>query len=124
MIDFSAFLALANAPLDGFAHLAEQEMRELNRLTDILLSIFEDQADLGRLVMMQDARDLLDGQLKSLGRAVLNGGGQVSADRAKAKAEGEYTKWDAVRKAERHRLADEGIAKLLAEAKALPRSRK
>lgn len=102
-------------------YLAEQEISELNRLTDILLSIFEDQADLGRLVMMQDARDLLDGQLKSLGRAVLSGGGQISTDKAKAKAEGEYTKWDAARRTERHRLADEGIAKLLAEAKALPR---
>lgn len=105
-------------------YLAEQEMRELNRLTDILLSIFEDQADLGRLVMMQDARDLLDGQLKSLGRAVLNDGGEVSADKARAKAEEEYTKWAALRKTERHRLADEGISKLLAEAKALPRTRK
>ncbi len=105
-------------------YLAAQEIRELNRLTDILPSIFEDQADFGRLVMMQDARDLLDGQLKSLGRAVLKDGGQVYADKAKAKAKGEYAKWDAVRKAERHRLADEGIAKLLAEAKALLRSRK
>ena len=105
-------------------YLAEQEIRELNRLTDILLSIFEDQADLGRLVTMQDARDLLDGQLKSLGRVVLKGGGQISSDTAKAKAEAEYTKWAALRKAERHRLADEGIAKLLSEAKALPRNRK
>lgn len=105
-------------------YFAEQELRELNRLTDILLSIFEDQADLGRLVTMQDARDLLDGQLKSLGRVVLNSGGQISSDTAKAKAEEEYTKWAALRKTERHRLADEGIAKLLAEAKALPRTRK
>ena len=99
-------------------------MRELNRLTDILLSIFEDQADLGRLVTMQDARDLLDGQLKSLGRVVLQGGGQISSGTAKAKAEEEYTQWATLRKIERHRLADEGIAKLLSEAKALPRTRK
>lgn len=99
-------------------------MRELNRLTDILLSIFEDQADLGRLVTMQDARTLLDTQLKNLGRAVLLDGGSVSAEKARAKAEEEYTKWAALRKTERHRLADEGIARLLAEAKALPRTRK
>lgn len=105
-------------------YFAEHELRELNRLTDILLSIFEDQADLGRLVTMQDARDLLDGQLKSLGRVVLNSGGQISSDTAKAKAEEEYTKWAALRKTERYRLADEGLAKLLAETKALPRTHK
>lgn len=82
------------------------------------------QATSGRLVTMQAARDLLDGQLKGLGRMVLDGVGKISADKAKAKAEGEYTKWDALRKADRHRLADESIAKLLAEAKALPRARK
>lgn len=105
-------------------YLAEREMRELNRLTDILLSIFEDQADLGRLVTMQDARTLLDIQLRSLGRAVLLDGRSISAEKARARAEDEYAKWAAVRKAERHRLAEESIVKLLAEAKALPRSRK
>ncbi len=39
--------------------LAEQEMKELNRLTTILLDIFEDQLDLGRIVMMQDAQNYL-----------------------------------------------------------------
>jgi hypothetical protein len=105
-------------------YLAEPEMRELNRLTDILLSIFEDQADMGRLVTMQNARDLLDGQLKGLGRVVLTDGGSVSADKAREKAEAEYSKWDAARKAERHRLADAAIAELAKAAKALPRSRK
>ena len=105
-------------------YLSETELRELNRLTDILLSIFEDQADLGRLVTMQDARDLLDGQLKGLGRVVLTDGGSVSADKAREKAEAEYGKWDAARKAERHSLADQGIAELAKAAKALSRTRK
>ncbi|WP_292898319.1 RhuM family protein [Nitratireductor sp.] len=49
-------------------YLAEAEIRELNRLTTILLDIFEDQADLGRLVVMEDATRLLDQQLEGLGR--------------------------------------------------------
>lgn len=44
--------------------LAEGEIRELNRLTTILLDIFEDQLDSGRLVVMQDAQALLDRQRK------------------------------------------------------------
>ncbi|WP_234901833.1 RhuM family protein [Agrobacterium rubi] len=36
-------------------YLAESEVKELNRLTTILLDIFEDQLDIGRLVVMQDA---------------------------------------------------------------------
>ena len=36
-------------------YLAEAEIKELNRLTNILLDIFEDQLDMGRLVVMQDA---------------------------------------------------------------------
>jgi hypothetical protein len=48
-------------------YLAEAEIRELNRLTTILLDIFEDQLELGRLLVMQDARALLDQQLHQLG---------------------------------------------------------
>jgi hypothetical protein len=70
-------------------YLAEPEIAELNRLTTILLDIFEDQLDLGRLVIMEDARRLLDQQLEQLGRAVLHGGGSVSASDAKGPKEGE-----------------------------------
>ncbi|MFC3691502.1 virulence RhuM family protein [Chenggangzhangella methanolivorans] len=44
-------------------YLAQQEIRELNRLTTILLDIFEDQLDLGRLVVMADATRLLEQRL-------------------------------------------------------------
>ena len=54
-------------------YLAEAELKELNRLTTILLDIFEDQLDLGRLVVMEDARKLLDGQLKNIGAGGLAG---------------------------------------------------
>lgn len=97
------------------------EIRELNRLTTILLDIFEDQLDLGRLVVMRDAQDLLDRQLGQLGRAVLRGGGIVKASDAKRKAQMEYEKFDEARKLERRREADEQIAALAREAKGLPR---
>lgn len=102
-------------------YLADAEIKELNRLTSILLDIFEDQLALGRLVMMEDARQLLDRQLQQLGRAVLNGGGSVSADQAKARAEAQYLAFDRQRKLERRREADAQIAELAAEAKGLPK---
>lgn len=102
-------------------YLAEAEIRELNRLTTILLDIFEDQADLGRLIVMNDATSLLERQFAGLGRAVLRHGGSVAADVAKRHAESEYAKFDAVRKAERHQQADQSIAELAREVKNLPR---
>ena len=102
-------------------YLAEAEIRELNRLTTILLDIFEDQLDLGRLVVMQDAQDLLDRQLQQLGRTVLRTGGQVSASDAKRRADEQYGKFDAQRKLERQQQAEERIAALAEEAKRLPR---
>lgn len=100
-------------------YLAEAEVKELNRLTTILLDIFEDQADIGRLVTMDDARTLLDRQLSSLGRAVLSGGGRVSADDARRFAEREYGDFDKRRKEARKGEADQRIAELTKEAKAL-----
>jgi hypothetical protein len=103
-------------------YLTELEIKELNRLTIILLDIFEDQLDLGRIIMMQDAQDLLDRQLSQLGRSILRSGGAVKATDAKRFAEGEYEKFDARRKIERQKQADEHIASLTASAKGLPKS--
>lgn len=105
-------------------YLAEPEIKELNRLTTILLDIFEDQLDMGRLVLMQDAQNLMDQQLQQLGRVVLRNGGRVSASNAKAIAEAEFEKFDEQRKLDRHQRADEGIAALAKEAKALPKTRR
>jgi hypothetical protein len=104
-------------------YLTEAEIRELNRLTTILLDIFEDQAELGRLIVMRDATDLLEAQLKGLGRTILRHGGSVASDDAKRHAEAEYRTFDASRKLERHREADEKIAELARTAKNLPRSK-
>jgi hypothetical protein len=103
--------------------LGEGEIRELNRLTTIMLDIFEDQLELGRLTTMAEAQTLLDRQLSGLGRQVLRDGGHVSADEAKAKAAREYALFDTHRKAARKAEADQALAALKATDKALPRTR-
>ncbi|UNZ50309.1 RhuM family protein [Agrobacterium tumefaciens] len=105
-------------------YLTETEIKELNRLTTILLDIFEDQVDIGRLVVMQDAERLLEQQLKGLGRRVLRDGGSVSAAKAKQHAEMQYDKFDQQRKSERQRLAKKTINELAKVAKDLPSGRK
>lgn len=102
-------------------YLMQGEIKELNRLTSILLDIFEDQLDIGRLVIMQDAQVLLDQQLKQLGRSVLSTGGSIKASDAKLKAEKQYEKFDALRKQERHDEADKNISALVRESRNLPK---
>ncbi len=101
-------------------YLADREIKELNRLTTILLDIFEDQLDLGRLIVMNDVRSLLDQQLKSLNRSVLSHGGQVKMTDAKRRAEREYEAFNAARKSARHTEADDTIDALLKADKSLP----
>lgn len=105
-------------------YLAPVETRELNRLTTILLDIFEDQMDIGRLKLMVEATALLDTQLSNLGRVVLCSGGRVSMTDAKRHAEAQYEKYKISQKAIRHAQADEAIAQLKREQKALPKSRR
>ncbi len=105
-------------------YLAEGEIKELNRLTSILLDIFEDQLDIGRLVVMQDAQTLLDQQLHQLGRTVLRGGGSVKTSDAKRIAEAQYEKFDQQRKLVRQQEADQSIAELKKADKALPKTRR
>lgn len=105
-------------------YFGDLEIKELNRLTSILLDIFEDQAELGRLVMMEDARQLLDKQLSSLGRTVLTHGGHISATDAKRHAEQQYAIYDAQRKVERQAEADRAMASLRSADKSLPSARR
>lgn len=99
--------------------LSKIELRELNRLTTILLDIFEDQLEIGRIVVMEDAKNLLVQQLQQLGRAILQTGGHIKSSDAKRFAELEYDQFDKARKLERHREADERIGELAKEAKGL-----
>lgn len=102
-------------------YLAESEIRELNRLTVILLDIFEDQADLGKINSMAEVEALLDNQLKSLSRQVLRGGGSVKTAQAKAHALEQYKEFNAKRKAIRFAEADAALAALKAQEKLLPK---
>jgi hypothetical protein len=105
-------------------YLAEHEIRELNRLTTILLDIFEDQLAIGKLTTMARAEQLLNQQLKSLNRAVLAHGGVVRTEKAKAHANEQYQRFDQQRKLARHAQADAALAELKTSEKQLPSTKK
>jgi hypothetical protein len=96
-------------------YLGDAEVRELNRLTVILLDIFEDQMDIGRLKLMDEASQLLDTQLQNLGRSVLSSGGRISMVDGKRFAEREYDKFMTLQKKLRHEQADRAIAQIRRE---------
>lgn len=104
-------------------YLAEAELRELNRLTTILLDIFDDQLEIGKLTLMSEAETLLDTQLTNLNRAVLRHGGSVSHDAAEACAKAEYAKFDSVRRERRRLEALETLATVKSSAQQLPKPR-
>jgi len=104
--------------------LAKAEIRELNRLTTILLDIFEDQLDLGRLTTMAEAEQLLDRQLAQLHRQVLRHGGSVKMTEAKKHAEREYEKFKARQKRLMQAEADRAIADLKRAQKTLPQAKR
>ncbi len=104
--------------------LASGEVKELNRLTTILLDIFEDQLDIGQLTTMAHAESLLDRQLEQLHRVVLRHGGKVKMTTAKSFAEREYSKFKEKQKTIRHQEADQAIAEIKSEQKTLPKGKK
>jgi hypothetical protein len=105
-------------------YLSESEIRELNRLTTILLDIFEDQLELGRLKTMAEVAARLDHDLANLGRSVLRSGGRVSTKDGKAHAEREYEKFAAAQRRLRHAQSDAVIAEIKSAQKALPKGSK
>ncbi|MBA4808844.1 RhuM family protein [Brevundimonas sp.] len=104
--------------------LAPGEVRELNRLTDLLLTIFEDQLETGRMTTMAEAASLLDKQLKGLGRVVLSSGGGVSKDDADRHARTAYKAYDAERKAKEKARAEQDYAELRKSADIPPASKR
>ena len=102
--------------------LTEPEVRELNRLTTILLDIFEDQLELGRLTLMAEAERLLDDQLKRLGRPVLDHGGRASSKDAERHVKAQYKRYDERRRQERKASADAALAELKQTGKTLPKA--
>lgn len=105
-------------------YLASPEIKELNRLTTILLDIFEDQLDMGRISTMAEVEQLLGSQLEFLGRNLLKGGGSVKSTAAKAHAHEQYKQFNEKRRAVRQAEADAAISELLKQEKALPKSRR
>jgi hypothetical protein len=104
-------------------YLAPAEMTELNRLTTILLDIFEDQLDIGKLVTMDQAAKLLDQSLRNLNREVLQHGGQIRHDRAEASAKSAYKRYDEARRLARQQQASTDLSAIKGADKALPKSR-
>ena len=105
-------------------YLAEAEIKELNRLTTILLDIFEDQLDLGHLATMSDVRAVLDNQLVGLRRVVLRDGGSTSKTVADNSAHHEFAKFKQARKLSMHKKTDRELAELARQTKGLPRTRR
>ncbi|MEJ0074039.1 MAG: RhuM family protein [Alphaproteobacteria bacterium] len=105
-------------------YLVEHEIKELNRLTTILLDVFEDQLELGKISTMVEIESLLDSQLKQLNRTVLRHGGVVKTKKAKEHAQAQYKAFNEKRRLARHAQADAALAALKAQAKSLPKARK
>jgi hypothetical protein len=105
------------------SYLAEAEFRELNRVTIILLDVFDDQADRGKLTTMKVAEELFDRQLRLLERPVLKHGGSVSTEQAETHAKAEYKKFDAKRKADRLGIEAQAYLELKAQGKTLSKAR-
>lgn len=103
-------------------YLGPSELTELNRLTDLLLTIFEDQLDMGRLTTMEYASHLLERQFQELGRPVLKHGGSISHADAEAHAKAAYKKFDADRRLKRQQVADAELAELGKLGKRLPKT--
>lgn len=80
-------------------YLADGEIREKNRLTTMLLDYFEDQLELGRLVMMSEAERKLADFIKFNQRPLLTHMGSVKRTEAVAHAERQYEVFDQKRRA-------------------------
>jgi len=105
-------------------YLTDFELEELNRLTTILLDIFDDQLKIGKLTLMSQAEALLDAQLRNLNRAVLRNGGRVSKDDADAYAIAQYAHFDAKRKEAKKLAADKLLSEIKSTESGLPKPKR
>lgn len=110
--------------LNAKNYLADRELQELNRLTSILLDIFEDQLDIGKLTLMSEAEALLDGQLRSLNRNVLKHGGKVSTEDAMKHAKAQYALFDTKRREARRIATEQILSQIKATEDALPKPKR
>ena len=105
--------------LIGKNYLTDVEVRELNRLVSILLDIFADQLDIGKLTLMSECRELLDRQLSQLNRAVLDRPGPPGSEEAKRIAKERYALFSARRRVIEQARTDVEWAEFKATAKGL-----
>ena len=103
-------------------YLFPSEIKEMNRLTSILLDVFEDQLAIGQMTSMSQSVGLLDKQLINLNRPVLRSGGNISHDAAERHVSNEYKKFDAERKIRRIEEVQREISALKSSDKKLPRT--
>lgn len=86
--------------------LGEPEVRDLNRLTGMLLDYFEQETDLRRLVVMADAEAALDKFIRNNERHLLRGPGKVSKKQADDHAKDQYRLFNEKRRQLRHQEPD------------------
>ncbi|MBN9335597.1 RhuM family protein [Devosia sp.] len=89
-------------------YLADAEIKDLNRFTNMLLDYFEQETELQRLVTTADAERAVERFVKNNERPLLKGGGSVSKLDADRHCEAEYDKFDDMRKLNYLRDVDEG----------------
>jgi len=105
-------------------YLAGSEIKELNRVTTMLLDFFEDQLEISKLTIMSEAEALLDSQIVHMRRQLLRHGGTVKHSAAESHAKLQYKRFDKARKIQRRTEVAAQLAELKAQGKALPRPRK
>lgn len=80
-------------------YLSEDEINELNRIVVMWLDFAEDQARRRKEIFLKDWAEKLDGFLTFNEREVLHDGGRISKERADERAEAEYERFAAQRRA-------------------------
>ena len=112
---------LQSDALVGKNYLDRDEIDQLNRLTTILLDVFEDQVKIGKLTKMTEAAELLDGQLQGLNRKIIKKVGPPSADKAKKLAKDQYRIFNQRRRKIAAEESQRVILELKAAGKSLPK---
>jgi hypothetical protein len=106
-------------------YLSEAEIDELNRIVVMFLDFAEDQARRRKQIFLTTWQTRLDDFLRLNERAILPDAGKVTREQADARAEREYERFAAVRRA---KLEDEAEADTLREledaVRELPQSKK
>jgi len=103
-------------------YLREEEICELNRIVGMFLDFAEDQARRRKQIFLGDWRTKLDEFLRFNERAILPDAGKVSREQAAARAEQEYERFAAGRRAQLENEAEADTLKQLEdEMKNLPK---